>query len=302
MMALLQQHRYALVTTLRRLATQPFSSVANLLVMALALALPLLGAAVLVSVEPVARQLSVTPELTIFMQPSAPGDAAQSVAKRIKSEAADQVEGVRVVPRAKALDKLRNNPAWREALAALSDNPLPDAVVVTLTRGDDLAARAATLAQQWGKWPQVDHVQLDSDWVQRLEAILRFGRIGLVFLAASVAVVVLATVFNTVRLQAMTQREEIAVARLVGATESFVRRPFLYLGALTGVAAALLAILAAGLALQPLNNAVLSLARSYGSEFALHLPSLPVLAIEVLAAGILGALSARWSVTRSTRF
>ena len=136
----------------------------------------------------------------------------------------------------------------------------------------------------------------------RLEAILRFGRIGLWFLAICVAVVVLATVFNTVRLQAMTQREEIAVARLVGATESFVRRPFLYLGALTGMAAALLAILTAGLALQPLNGAVLGLAHSYGAEFALHLPSLPVLAVEVLAAGILGALSARWSVTRSTRF
>lgn len=302
MRALLQQHRYALVVTLRRLAAQPFSSVANLLVMALALALPILGAAVLVSVEPVARQMSVTPELTVYMQPAASGDAAQAIATRINQEAAGQVEAVRVVPRAQALASLRNNPAWREALAALSDNPLPDAVVVTLTRTDDLAARAAALAGQWGKWPQVDHVQLDSDWVQRLEAILRFGRIGLVFLAASVAVVVLATVFNTVRLQAMSQREEIAVARLVGATESFVRRPFLYLGALTGAAAALLAVVAAGLALQPLNNAVLGLAHSYGAEFALHLPSLPMLAIEVLAAGILGALSARWSVTRSTRF
>lgn len=302
MRALLQQHRYALVVTLRRLAAQPFSSVANLLVMALALALPVLGAAVLVSVEPVARQMSVTPELTVYMQPAASGDAAQAIATRINQEAAGQVAAVRVVPRAQALASLRNNPAWREALAALSDNPLPDAVVVTLTRTDDLAARAAALAGQWGKWPQVDHVQLDSDWVQRLEAILRFGRIGLVFLAASVAVVVLATVFNTVRLQAMSQREEIAVARLVGATESFVRRPFLYLGALTGAAAALLAVVAAGLALQPLNNAVLGLAHSYGAEFALHLPSLPMLAIEVLAAGILGALSARWSVTRSTRF
>lgn len=302
MTALLQQHRYALVVTLRRLAAQPFSSAANLLVMALALALPILGAAVLVSVEPLARQVSVTPELTVYMQPSAPGDAAQAIATRINQEAAGQVQAVRVVPRAQALATLRTNPAWREALAALSDNPLPDAVVVTLTRTDDLAARAATLAGQWGKWPQVDHVQLDSDWVQRLEAILRFGRIGLVFLAASVAVVVLATVFNTVRLQAMSQREEIAVARLVGATESFVRRPFLYLGALTGAAAALLAVVAAGLALQPLNNAVLGLAHSYGAEFALHLPSSPILAIEVLAAGILGALSARWSVTRSTRF
>src|SRR5690606_30816251 len=128
------------------------------------------------------------------------------------------------------------------------------------------------LAQTWQTWEHVDMVQLDSAWVQRLEAILRFARVGLIFLAACVAAVVLAAVFNTVRMQAMLQREEIAVARLVGATESFVRRPFLYLGALSGVLAALIAIAAAAAALTPLNNALVRLAQSYGANFALHLP------------------------------
>ncbi|WP_144632443.1 cell division protein FtsX [Bordetella genomosp. 13] len=300
--ALLRQHRYALTITLRRLAAQPFSSLANLLVMALALALPLLGAAILVSVQPVARQVSVAPELTVFMQPDAPAAAAAAVAKRIDDEFGNQVAAVRVVPRGQALAQLRSNPAWQEALAVLQGNPLPDAVVATLADGSDLAQRADTLAGQWRGWDHVDQVQLDSAWVQRLEAILRFARIGLVFLAICVAVVVLATVFNTVRLQAMTQREEIAVARLVGATESFVRRPFLYLGALTGSLAALLAIGAAAIALTPLNDALLGLASSYGAEFALHLPGAPMLLLAVVAAGVLGALSARWSVTRSTRF
>lgn len=303
MTAWLRHHRYALLTTLRRLAAQPFSALANLLVMGLALTLPLLGAAVLVSIEPVARQVSVNPEITIFLKPGAPADAAAAIAARIGREQAAQVSAVRVVPRNQAMEALRANPAWREALAALGENPLPDAVVATLASQDgDLASRAAILAAQWGKWEQVDQVQLDGEWVRRLEAILSFGRIGLLFLAVCVAVVVLATVFNTVRLQAMTQREEIAVARLVGATESFVRRPFLYLGALSGAAAALLAIAVAAIALQPLNQALLRLARSYGTEFALHLPGLPGLAAGVLGAGILGALSARWSVTRSTRF
>src|SRR5690606_19100765 len=121
------------------------------------------------------------------------------------------------------------------------------------------------------------------------------ARVGLIFLAACVAAVVLAAVFNTVRMQAMLQREEIAVARLVGATESFVRRPFLYLGALSGAVAALIAIGAAALALTPLNEALLTLARSYGVDFALHLPGLPILAIAVVGTGILGALAARWS-------
>ena len=222
-----RHHHYALKVSLRRLAAQPFSSLANLLVIALALSLPLLGAALLISVQPVARQVSVTPELTLFLKRDAASGVADQIATRIRKEHAGQVEGVRVVPKDRALAELRSNPAWEQALKVLPGNPLPDAVVVTLAQGDDLAVRANTLAQAWRKWAGIDLVQLDSAWVQRLEALLRFARIGLLLLAASVALVVLATVFNTVRMQALSQREEIAVARLVGATEGFVRRPFL---------------------------------------------------------------------------
>ncbi|MCX7223078.1 MAG: ABC transporter permease [Burkholderiales bacterium] len=302
MKSLLRQHRYALAVTLRRLISQPISSLTNLLVIALALSLPLLGASLLVSIEPVARQVSVTPELTIFLKTDAASTAAEQLAKRIRSEHAHQVSGVRIIPKDRALKDLRENPAWEQALKVLPNNPLPDAVVVAFTPGEDLAARANELARVWRSWPNVDLVQLDSAWVQRLEALLRFGKVGLLLLALSVMLVVLATVFNTVRMQALSQREEIGVARLVGATEGFVRRPFLYLGGLTCTLAALISIGIARGALMPLNDALASLARSYDAEFALALPSLPVLCIAVLAVACLGALSARWSVERNTRF
>jgi len=302
MKSLLRQHRYALAVTLRRLIAQPISSLTNLLVIALALALPLLGASLLVSIEPVARQVSVTPELTIFLKVEAANNAADQLAKRIRSEHQDQISGVRVIPKDRALKDLRENPAWEQALKVLPNNPLPDAVVVTFTPGEDLAARAEELARIWRSWPNVDLVQLDSAWVQRLEALLRFGKVGLLLLALSVMLVVLATVFNTVRMQALSQREEIGVARLVGATEGFVRRPFLYLGALTCTLAALVSIGIARVALIPLNDALASLARSYDAEFALALPSILVLSLAVLSVACLGALSARWSVERNTRF
>jgi cell division transport system permease protein len=302
MKSLLRQHRYALAVTLRRLIAQPISSLTNLLVIALALALPLLGASLLVSIEPVARQVSVTPELTIFLKVEAANTAADQLAKRIRSEHHDQISGVRVIPKDRALKDLRENPAWEQALKVLPNNPLPDAVVVTFTPGEDLAARAEELARIWRSWPNVDLVQLDSAWVQRLEALLRFGKVGLLLLALSVMLVVLATVFNTVRMQALSQREEIGVARLVGATEGFVRRPFLYLGALTCTLAALVSIGIARVALIPLNDALASLARSYDAEFALALPSILVLTLAVLSVACLGALSARWSVERNTRF
>ncbi len=302
MKSLLRQHRYALAVTLRRLAAAPLSSLTNLLVISLALSLPLLGASLLVSMQPVARQVSVTPELTIFLKIDAPAAAAEQIAKRVRQEHAALVAGVRVISKDRALNDLRGNPAWEQALKVLPGNPLPDAVVVSLTANDQLAQLADQLAQGWRKWPGVELVQLDTAWVQRLEALLRAGRIGLLLLALSVALVVLATVFNTVRMQAMSQREEIGVARLVGATESFVRRPFLYLGSLTCSLAALLGIGIARLALIPLNDALASLARSYDTEFALTLPPAELLAAAVVSVAILGALSARWSVQRNTQF
>jgi cell division transport system permease protein len=302
MKSLLRQHRYAITITLRRLLAQPVSSMTNLCVIALALALPLLGASFLISIEPVAKQVSVTPELTVFLKTDAASTAAEQLARRIRNEHAEQVVKVRVITKQRALEDLRANPAWEQALKVLPVNPLPDAIVIELAPGDDLAKRADLLANILRKWQGVDLVQLDSAWVQRLEALLRFGRIGLLLLALSVMLVVLATVFNTVRMQALSQREEIGVARLVGATESFVRRPFLYLGALTCTLAALISLGIARLALSPLNDALASLARTYDAEFSLTLPSPLILTACVMLVATLGALSARWSVQRNTRF
>src|SRR5690606_10631852 len=212
------------------------------------------------------------------------------------------IQAVEVIHRHKALEALRNRPAWSDALAVLPDNPLPDAVVVTLRQHPEIAATSERLSSEWKALDGVESVQVDSTWVQRLQAMLDFLRMGLWLLALGVAIVVLATVFNTVRLQALTQREEIAVARLVGATEAFVRRPFLYLGALTGLLSSGLAIIAAWAALQPLNTAINRLAVSYGTELALKLPDAISLLLAGVVVAILGALSARWSVTRDSSF
>lgn len=298
----LRQHNYALSVAIRRLLSQPFSSLANLLVIALTLAVPIMGASILMSAEPVAKQVPVSPEVTLFLKPDAKPEVTTKVAERLQTDYPQEIQSVRVIPRDQALKKLKADAAWADALAVLRSNPLPDSIIVTLKDSPELAHHADVLAQEWRQWDQIDMVQLDSAWVQRLEAILRFIRIGLGLLAIGVALVVLATIFNTVRMQALTQREEIAVARLVGATESFVRRPFLYLGALTGVVASLMAIAISALALIPLNTALARLAKSYGTQLSLQLPDAISLILAVVLVAILAALSARWSVTRNTRF
>ncbi len=298
----LRHHRYALLVALRRLTSQPFSTLSNILVISLTLSIPMITASVLMSAQPVVRQIPVSPEVTLFLKSQATLDQAKQLATQLQQKHSDEVQDVRVVARDDALNTLKSNPSWAQALAVLPGNPLPHALVITLRDAPELAARAASFASQWRNHEQVDAVQLDSVWVRRLESIISFLRAVLGLLALGVALVVLATVFNTVRMQALTQREEIGVARLVGATEAFVRRPFLYLGALTGVLASLLAIGLTALALYPLNSALARVASSYGTQIALQLPDTLSLLLSVIMVAILAALSARWSVTRNTRF
>ncbi|MGB6242250.1 MAG: ABC transporter permease [Castellaniella sp.] len=298
----LRHHRYALQVALRRLRLHPFSSLANIVVIALMLAVPILGAAVLQSSQPLAKELAVAPELTLFLAPGTSADQQQALLKRLQDQASDHIADARLLPRDQAMTQLRADPAWAQALDALADNPLPDALIVTLKDSEAPAQQARALADAWRQWPGVDHVQLDSEWVRRLESLLSFVRVGLGLLAIAVIVVVLATVFNTVRLQALTLREEIAVARLVGATESFVRRPFLYLGALTGLAASLLALLLAWLTMTPLNALLGRFAQSYGISWSLHLPAASDLLLSGILIILLGAIAARLSVTRHTQF
>lgn len=298
----LHHHRYAMGVALRRLRGQPFSSLCNILVISLSLAVPIVVAAVLDTARPVVQQIPVSAEVTLYLDRSVDRATVTRLASDLRERHAEHVQALTVVDRDTALKELQRRPAWSDALAVLPDNPLPDAIVITLEQHPDIAATSTRLSEEWATLDGVDSVQVDSAWVQRLQSMLDFLSIGLWMLALGVAVVVLATVFNTVRLQALTQREEIAVARLVGATESFVRRPFLYLGAMTGLVSCALAIGIAWAALKPLSTAINRLASSYGTQLSLQLPDVMSLLLAGIVIAILGALSARWSVSRHTPF
>ena len=296
----LNQHRYAFAVALRRLRNQPFSSLCNVLVISLSLAVPIVVAAVLDTVRPVLSQIPVSAEVTLYLERSATDDAGQKLAAALRQRHAEVIESLELISRTEALAQLRSRPAWSDALAVLPENPLPDAIVITLRQHPEIAETSSRLSAEWANLDTVDSVQVDSTWVQRLQTMLDFLSVGLWMLALGVAIVVLATVFNTVRLQALTQREEIAIARLVGATESFVRRPFLYLGALTGLLSSAVAVAVAWAALQPLGSAINRLASSYGTELTLQLPDAVSLLLAGIVVAILGSLSARWSVYRNT--
>lgn len=289
MKAWLRQHRFAVMDALARMRNKPGSFLFNVLVVAIALALPFSGLTMLENFRPVSDQLSVEPEISIFMAMDTPRDRATALAQDIRRILQDGKSAARLefIPRENALSALKNKTGLSEALTTLGTNPLPDGYVLKLADFHSAAdaARIDMLAVQLKGLPGVEYVQVDSSWVKRLAALMHVLRLALSLLAVTLGLVVIGVVFNTIRLQVMTQSEEIEISRLVGATDAFIYRPFYYSGALLGLCAGGLALAAVALALQPLNGAIADFARLYASEFRLA----PLGAVEALLLLILSA-------------
>jgi cell division transport system permease protein len=295
-----RQHRFALGAALSHVRKSPGSFLFNVLVVAIALALPFAGLTVLDNVRPMSEQLSVDPEISLFMKADATREQAQALAPQLRALVQGGRAKVVFVPREKALDALKDKSGLSDVLETLGDNPLPDSYVLKLegfTNTRD-AARLDAIAAQMRALPGVDTVQVDSAWVKRLAALLGVMRLALLLLAITLGTVVIAVVFNTIRLQVLTQRDEIAVSKLLGATDNFIHRPFYYTGALLGLCAGAVALGAVALALRPLNTAIAEFARLYASEFQLApLPPLGIAGLLAISAG-LGLAGALLSVQR----
>ena len=296
----IRQHQFAFAAAVSTLRKAPGSFLFNVLVVAVALALPFAGITLLDNVRPMSEQLSVDPEVSLFVKPEATREEAQSLEPQLRQILQGSQARIEFVPREQALDDLKERSGLSDALDALGGNPLPDSYVMRLegfTTALD-AARVDGIVEQMGALPQVDTVQVDSAWVKRLAALLGILRLALLLLAVTLGVVVIAVVFNTIRLQVLTQREEIAVSKLLGATDNFIHRPFYYTGALLGLCAGAVALGAVTLALHPLNGAIAEFARLYASEFQLApLGPLEVAGLLALSAG-LGLAGALLSVQR----
>jgi cell division transport system permease protein len=294
----LREHRFALAEAVRKLIKTPGSFAFNVLVVAIALALPIAGLTLLENIRPVTQQLAVEPEISVFLALGTPADQARALASGIRHALplASKKSRIEYIPREQALENLKEKTGLADALTTLGQNPLPDAYIIRLTNIDVAAVDA--LAERLQALPGIETVQVDSAWVKRLAAMLEVMRLALLLLAATLGVVVVAVIFNTVRLQVLTQREEIAVSRLIGATDAFIHRPFYYTGALLGICAGAVALAAVTLALQPLNGAIAEFARLYASEFRLTALDPLIMLLLLAISATLGLLGATFSVRR----
>ncbi|MYM30863.1 cell division transport system permease protein [Duganella sacchari] len=297
-----RQHRYALSAALVHLRRSPGGFLFNILVVAIALALPFMGVTLLDNVRPMSESLSVDPEISVFLKQETSRENAEALAVQLRQAVKDRQAKIIFTPREKALENLKDKNGLADVLATLGDNPLPDSYVLKLDafRNAQAGGDVDQLAEQIRSLPGVDTVQVDSAWVKRLAALLNILRLALLLLAATLGTVVVAVIFNTIRLQVLTQREEILVSKLIGATDSFIHRPFYYTGALLGLSAGAVALGAVTLALRPLNTAIAEFAKLYASEFQLApLPAIAIAALLALSA-TLGLIGARLSVKRHT--
>jgi len=296
----LRQHRFALNAALSTVRKSPGSFLFNVLVVALALTLPFAGITLFDNVRPLSEQLSVDPEISLFMREDATRAQAEALAPKIRQIVAPGKAEVAFIPREQALASLKERSSLGDVLETLGDNPLPDSYVMKLAgfASANAADQVDVITERLGELPGVESVQVDSAWVKRLAALLGILRLALLLLAGTLGIVVIAVVFNTIRLQVLTQKEEIAVSKLLGATNDFIHRPFFYTGALLGLCAGGVALGVVLLGMRPLNDAIAQFAQLYGSTFQLMPLGAPEIAGLLAISAGLGLIGALLSVRR----
>ncbi len=265
-----ERHLVALVGSLGELYRQRLSALLTALVIGVSLALPaslLLGLSTL-------RQATAgwdgDARLTAYLKSDLPDAQAVELATMLRRDLATQAE-VTLIDRAQALAEFERSSGLGEALALLGDNPLPAALVLTPIGAAD-EATLTRLAGRLRALPQVDDVQADLDWVRRLNALLELGRRTVWVFAGLLGAGVVLVTGNTIRLAIFNRRAEIEITKLIGGTDGFIRRPFLYWGLLQGLAGGLVAVLLLLAVNIGLAGPVRTLAGLYGSTLRLATP------------------------------
>jgi cell division transport system permease protein len=293
-MKTLIEHFRVLHHTLRRLLLSPNATLINILIIGIALSLPVGGYVLLKSVQTLGAHIAGTPQISVFLATGTSAGDIERIGDKLKQHTA--IKRIEFVAREVALKKLQQSTGLSDVIGGLSQNPLPDAFVIYPKDGNVKTLEA--LRDELKTWPHFEHVQLDSAWVHKLEALLDFGRMAVVILAALLSFALIAITFNTIRLQILTRREEIEVAKLIGATDAFIRRPFLYFGLTQGLLGGFAAWLLVAGSLQLLNHQVGALTQLYASDFSLqHLSPMDSVTLMVFSA-YLGWLGAWFSVSQ----
>jgi len=265
MNAWLSHHWHAFFLALRRLASTPFASLLNITVIGVAFSLPTGVYMLLGNLQTISGQTSGTPQLSLFLELDANKATIAKIESRLKQH--PQVANFQFISKDSALKQLKQGSGLTDVVDSLTQNPLPDAFIINAK-----SAAPEVLEQlhaEIQKWPKAEHVQFDSAWTKRLDALLKLGQLAVLMLTALLSFALVVVTFNTIRLQILTKRDEIEVSKLIGATSGFIRRPFLYFGAIQGVVGGVIAWLIIAIVIHLINSELTNLVQLFA--FDLHL-------------------------------
>jgi cell division transport system permease protein len=292
----LARHLQALLFAAGRLARAPLATGFTVLVIAIALTLPTAFGLTIASVRTATGEFANAVDITVYFKQGTSLEKARQLAQSARARTG--VAEVTLVSADDALEGFREQSGFGAALDVLGDNPLPHALDVRPTSEAANSTDMESLRRYLAAWPEVELVQVDTEWVVRLNAILELLRRLVTGTGVLLGVGVLAVVGNTIRLEIHNRRAEIEVTKLVGGSNAFVRRPFLYTGLFYGLLGAGLAAVLVWLGLYLLGGPVGRLAASYGSDFRLLSPGFREVGTLLLAGMGLGMTGAWLAAAR----
>lgn len=292
----LLRHLQVFFYSLGQLARTPFASLMTVAVIGIALALPS-GLYVLIdNIQEVSAGWDGSGKISLFLKQRTGDKGAQRLAEKIRTMAS--VATVDYVSPDQALAEFRRLSGFGDALEALTENPLPAVLIIRPTESADNPTRLEQLLNELRQLDQVDLAQLDLAWVKRLYALLQLARRGVWILALLLGLAVVLIMGNTIRLAVLNRRDEIEVIKLVGGTNAFIRRPFLYTGLLQGLAGGLAAWGLVSTVLALLRQPISELASLYASRFSVHALDVRATAVLLGVGAVLGWLGSRIAVSR----
>ncbi|MGV6480848.1 permease-like cell division protein FtsX [Pantoea agglomerans] len=289
-----EQWRYALRGTLSDMWRQPLATLLTVMVIAISLTLPSVCYMVWKNVSQAATQWYPAPQLTVYLSKTLDDTAAENVVAQLKQ--VEGVDNVNYLTREEALNEFRNWSGFGGAMDMLEQNPLPAAAIITPKLNFQNSDTMQSLRDRVTKVQGVDEVRMDDSWFARLAALT--GLVGQI--ASMIGVLMIVAVFlvigNSVRLSIFARRDTINVQKLIGATDGFILRPFLYGGALLGFSGAVLSLLLSEVLVLRLQSVVASVATVFGTTFSLEGFSWDEALLLLLIAAIIGWVAA-WLAT-----
>jgi cell division transport system permease protein len=295
----LTRHLQVALGSLGKLLRAPLGSLMTIAVIGIALALPAGLLAILSNLQQIGAQWQGPASISLFLRYEVDEAQAARLGQQIQTQEAPH--SLTLISRSQALEEFRSHSGFGAALDALDENPLPSVILLRPNVADSEPQAAEQLLARLRALPEVEVAQLDLQWVRRLQGITDIARRGAYLIAGLLGLAVLLIIGNTIRLEIQNRHEEIAITKLVGATDGFVRRPFLYHGLWLGLLGGITAWLLVSSALALLAPPVSHLAELYNSAFRLSAPGISAASALLGGGALIGWLGAWLSVGQHIR-